>query len=168
MSSPFFVASSDIGGYIMEYKNSVVSAIESAVDMAWNPRMAGRSVFINRKGDKYIVTLNKALNHSVLVLKLDGGIQNVNLSNIHLEKFCAMYLSQTMTSYLVRILLVNHVIDRNKPIDQVMITLDVEAFIAALFPNALTEFYEKVVKTKIIEELKAQVLEGEKIYAGNR
>ena len=130
--------------------------IKKTVNYAWNLNKSNELIGLYHYGnDNFIGTDNEArskgLNPNDAVIRIAGGIQSVDLSGLELVKICHK-LQQNQLNYLYNLLVSNQVVAPNVPLNEVKVDQTVAAFLAATFPDVLTNFYDSVVKTTRIKE----------------
>lgn len=134
--------------------------IKKTVNYAWNLNRSHVYVGLYHFGNNFFIgtdneARSKGLNPQDAVIRIAGGIQTVDLSRINLVKICHN-LQLNQLNYLYNLLVSSQVVAPNVPLNEVKVDKTVAAFLAATFPDVLTDFYESVVKsTRIKKAIKA-------------
>lgn len=129
----------------------LVQATQKLVDYAWNQNLSGINVglYLNEQHEYCIYTDSDAaqngLNTADALIIIKGGIAQVDLVQFTLTQLCQK-LQRNQLAYLYNTLISNKVIMPGTPANAIKVTPPVEAFIAALFPQVLDDFYNQVVK----------------------
>lgn len=125
--------------------------VRKTIKAAWDPKWYGKKIALYYYHDRYVVsTVSNAEKQGVslkyALFTMNGGIPQYDLSSYRLQDLCKlMHVSYNQQQYLYKTMLVNGGIQLGTPFNQVKVNPKVEAFIAAVFPDIINNFYYKFV-----------------------
>lgn len=149
--------------------NQLKDMVYKTVQTAWDPKWYGKKIALYYYHGRYVVsTVSNAKKQGVsskyALFNMDGGIPQYDLSSYRLQDLCkVMHVSYNQQQYLYKTMIANGGIQPGTPFNAVKVDSKVEAFIAAIFPDIINNFYYNFVfKTTVRQWL--TVLE--KTYGG--
>ena len=144
--------------------NELNKMVKQLVDYAWNNKLSGQKVnlFVANNGQYFIGTDEQCRKNNLdpqkAFVRIQGGISSVSLISVSLSELCRGLDAKKMR-YLWNVLVSNQVVAPNMKPQNVRVNQAIEAFVAACFPDVLTNFYNTVVKqakfNHIMQSLKA-------------
>ncbi|QDR73617.1 hypothetical protein FOD75_11005 (plasmid) [Limosilactobacillus reuteri] len=133
-------------------------AIKMAIDKAWHPSQYKNQFGVFKINDDYqILDFEGCRKHNIsmsnALFTIDGGIKTRDLSSFSLIEFCRYFnATNAQINYIYNMLVKYGDFSSDVPIKNVKCDKEVISFIAALFPNWINNFYDRLVKRAVIND----------------